>query len=147
VSSYPSKRRLDPQQQHTRLAIFFPGWRRVHRANPIIWEGTVQPIGGALYAIQIEYRFGSGYRPLVRVLNPSLQPREAGGRIPHTFKTGEICLHMIAEWTSSMYIHETIIPWAVLWLYYYEVWLATGLWLGGGHDPANVDDLQKVKSE
>lgn len=147
MTSYPNRRRLDPQEQHTRLVMFFPRWRRVQRANPVIWEGIVQPIGGAEYTIQIEYRFGGRYRPLVRVLRPQLQLREGNSRIPHTFKTGEICLHMIAEWSSSMYIHETIIPWAVLWLYFYEAWLATGLWLGGGHEPANEEDPQKVESE
>jgi hypothetical protein len=35
-----------------------------------------------------------------------------------------------------MYIHESIVPWTSLWLYYYEIWHATGEWLGGGHDPA-----------
>ena len=30
---------------------------------------------------------------------------------------------------------ETIVPWASLWLYYYEVWHATGEWLGGGEHP------------
>jgi hypothetical protein len=144
--SYPNRRRPDPQEQHTRLMMFFPDWRRVRRANPIIWEGTLRPIGGALYTIQIEYRYGSGYRPLVRVLRPQLQPREDGGRVPHTFKTGEICLHMVAEWTSTMYIHETIIPWSVLWLYYYEMWLATGLWLGGGHEPADNEGPQELEA-
>jgi hypothetical protein len=28
-----------------------------------------------------------------------------------------------------------IIGWIALWLYYYEVWLITGNWLGGGHEP------------
>ena len=31
---------------------------------------------------------------------------------------------------------ETIVPWACLWLYYYEVWHATGEWLGGGLHPS-----------
>jgi hypothetical protein len=31
-----------------------------------------------------------------------------------------------------MKIATTIIPWLSLWLYYYEVWHATGEWMGGG---------------
>ena len=29
-------------------------------------------------------------------------------------------------------ISNTIIPWTIEWLYFYELWLATGEWLGGG---------------
>ena len=37
-----------------------------------------------------------------------------------------------SEFNSSKLIANTIIPWTVEWLYYYELWLATGEWLGGG---------------
>lgn len=147
MTSYRTRRGLDSQEQHTRLTMFFPNFRRTARGNPVIWEGTVRPIGGAAYKIQIEYRHG--HRPIVRVLEPALQRRSDDEPIPHTFKTGSICLHMIAEWSASMYIHETIIPWAVLWLYFYEAWHATGVWLGGGHEPANdeQDDKRPIESE
>jgi len=36
-------------------------------------------------------------------------------------------------WVST---EETIVPWACLWLYYYEVWHTTGEWLGGGLHPS-----------
>ena len=38
---------------------------------------------------------------------------------------------------SDMTIATTIVPWLSLWLYYYEIWLATGSWQGGGvdHEP------------
>ena len=41
------------------------------------------------------------------------------------------------EWRSDMKIATSIVPWLSLWLYYYEVWLATGEWEGGGisHEP------------
>jgi hypothetical protein len=29
-----------------------------------------------------------------------------------------------------MLIATTLIPWTALWLYYYELWLDTGKWLG-----------------
>jgi len=29
-----------------------------------------------------------------------------------------------------MLIATTILPWTALWLYYYELWLDTGKWLG-----------------
>jgi hypothetical protein len=146
MTSYCTARSLDAQEQHTRLVLFFPGFRRIARGNPVIWEGTVQPIGGTTYKIQIEHK--RNHRPLVRVVEPALERREADIPIPHTFKTGEICLHLRDEWTSSRYIHETIVPWTVIWLFFYEVWRATGQWLGGGHEPANDETEQPaIESE
>jgi hypothetical protein len=36
------------------------------------------------------------------------------------------------EWTNRKLIATTIIPWLMLWLLYYELWHATGIWQGGG---------------
>jgi hypothetical protein len=33
-----------------------------------------------------------------------------------------------------MAVADTTVPWTALWLYHYEVWHATGEWLGGGID-------------
>jgi len=54
--------------------------------------------------------------------------------VPHTYIGDCLCLYYpdYDEWTSAMYIAETIVPWISLWLMYYEAWLATGEWLGGG---------------
>ena len=40
-------------------------------------------------------------------------------------------------------------PWVSLWLFFYEIWVVTGEWLGGGHDTAdeNEDDEQEVSPE
>jgi hypothetical protein len=34
-----------------------------------------------------------------------------------------------------MLLDRTIVPWAVLWLYFFEEWLRSGEWLGGGEHP------------
>jgi hypothetical protein len=34
-----------------------------------------------------------------------------------------------------MMIANTIVPWSVLWLFYFEDWLCTGEWSGGGVHP------------
>ncbi|AIQ89412.1 protein of unassigned function [Methylobacterium oryzae CBMB20] len=31
-----------------------------------------------------------------------------------------------------MLLGRTIVPWAILWLWFFEDWLATGEWRGGG---------------
>ena len=62
---------------------------------------------------------------------------------PHKFdidaenKMVRICLYRYSEFNSSKLLANTIIPWAIEWLYYYELWLATGEWLGGGEHPEN----------
>lgn len=38
-----------------------------------------------------------------------------------------------------MLIANTIVPWAVEWLFFYEVWLVTGEWGGGGEWPPRSD--------
>lgn len=43
------------------------------------------------------------------------------------------------EWNSTMLISRTIIHWAVQWLVYYEEWVYSGLWYGGGHGSWNAE--------
>jgi hypothetical protein len=142
---YRAPRRLDGQEQSVRLKLAFPTFRQIARGNPYVWEGTVRPIGGAAYQIRIKYLHGR--RPVVEVVEPALVTREPAVPIPHTFHSGAICLHLIGEWNSSMYIHETIVPWTSLWLYYYEMWHATGEWLGGGHVAKPKDGDQSARLE
>ena len=46
-----------------------------------------------------------------------------------------------------MSISSTIIPWTSEWLYYYEIWLINGDWLGGGHDEYINDNNTKSENE
>jgi hypothetical protein len=34
-----------------------------------------------------------------------------------------------------MRIDQTIVPWAALWLFYFEEWLSSDQWKGGGEHP------------
>ncbi|MDY0295864.1 MAG: hypothetical protein RB296_00975 [Acidobacteriota bacterium] len=44
-----------------------------------------------------------------------------------------------------MIIAKTIVPWASEWLIFYELWLATGEWLGGGiHAGTYKEDPEDV---
>ena len=57
--------------------------------------------------------------------------------LPHTFPGDKLCLHLPGEWSPKMYISHTTIPWTSEWLFYYEIWLISGSWDGGGHgEPA-----------
>lgn len=46
------------------------------------------------------------------------------------------------EWSMVDWVQDTIIPWTIEWLFYYELWLCTREWYGGGEHPAG-----EIKSE
>lgn len=62
---------------------------------------------------------------------PHLYPSDKAGRwagLPR------LCL-FDRPWRHGTALKKTIVPWAAEWLVYYEVWLTTGQWLGGGTRP------------
>lgn len=62
---------------------------------------------------------------------PHLYPSDKAGRwagLPR------LCLFDL-PWRRGTALTKTIVPWAAEWLVYYEVWLTTGQWLGGGTHP------------
>jgi hypothetical protein len=97
------------------------------------WVGTVRPTDASrTYALEIVYRLGR--RPRVFVTAPTLE-RLPEADVPHRHADDSLCLHLPDEWDSTMSIADTIVPWAALWLYHYELWHATGEWQGGGAHP------------
>jgi hypothetical protein len=100
------------------------------------WLGQLQPTDHSdQYFVAIEYRLKE--RPKVYVRTPELRNRENGELIPHLFADGTLCLYLTnsGEWSPADALAETAVPWTCLWLYHYEVWHATGLWMGGGVHP------------
>jgi hypothetical protein len=101
-------------------------------------RGAVRPT-----PLSREYRvviiYESNSRPRVFLPGRQLHRRTANQRIPHTFSDNEPCLFYARslEWRSDMKISVSIIGWLAHWLHFYELWYATGEWLGGGidHDP------------
>lgn len=116
---------------------------------------NVQIIGGR----ELQYRFsiapsvyGRVYDCLLRmrpdsrepeilVLRPSLAALADGQPIPHTYwhdgPGTKLCLWWPKqrEWMPRMKLTDTCIPWTAEWLWYFEDWLATGEWNGGGEHP------------
>lgn len=100
------------------------------------WVGKVLPAPYCdEYEIMIDYRTDTNLRPrpVVSVLHPLLQKRGEKG-CPHRYGDQQPCLYHPPsnEWNPSMPLAHTIVPWTSRWLYYYEIWLATGEWHGGG---------------
>ncbi|MFM2393213.1 MAG: hypothetical protein RLZZ546_1195 [Bacteroidota bacterium] len=73
----------------------------------------------------------------VFVINPRPLALALGQyKLPHVYcnKTQELCLYYpkFKEWDFSKIILNTIIPWTMEWLFFYEIWLSTGQWYGKG---------------
>jgi hypothetical protein len=134
-SSYGGQRSFTPAQQAYFLKLTFPGFRVATARNKLQCVGLLQPTATSdKYTVEIEYKLA--LRPRVRVLRPELRLAEGRTRLPHVFPGNELCLYMSPEWRPDLRIDQFIVPWISLWLFFYEVWLISGEWLGGGHEPS-----------
>ena len=105
--------------------------------SQLIWTGWVQPTAEtSRYELRIDAK--QRVRPSVRVLSPALKPND-DGLLPHVYDDGTLCLSQPLDWTPTMYLTDTFLPWACTWLTFYELWLATGLWYGDGADRLDVE--------
>lgn len=110
------------------IATMFPQFRRRNPGQPTagIWEGTLQPsVESPKYVLRVVYTLNK--HPCVKVISPKI--REDA---PHRFADGSLCLYYPDDgsWHSQAFIARTIILWAASWLYFYENWLKSGVWLG-----------------
>lgn len=80
--------------------------------------------------------------PSMFVLSPDLRVLADGRTLPHVYRHAgagvELCLWLPRkrEWSAQMQLLETYIAWTSEWLNYFEEWLATDLWAGGGEHPS-----------
>jgi len=118
----------------------FPSFRTNRPGGELVANGEVQPTPrSSKYRLRITCRATDNI-PQVHVVSPLLGPREPGGSLPHIYLGDRLCLYLpfSGEWSKHRSIAQTIIPWAIDWLFHYEVWHATGEWLGGGVEPNGV---------
>jgi len=106
----------------------------VIQANKLTWRTPVQPTPLArTYQASITYLPGN--MPTVWVDEPDLELLALGRPLPHVYTSPlRLCLYLpgTGEWDARKRIDQTIIPWTYLWLFYFEDWLATDDWKGGG---------------
>lgn len=121
-------------------------------SKSVVWFGELRGLERPFY-VSIQYGLpmpggNDKYRrmPLVRVLKPLLVLNWNSAEespLPHVYfeqpdiRLSPLCLFdpMAREWDSSMLISRTTIVWTMRWLAAYELWEATGRWIGGGrHD-------------
>lgn len=110
------------------------GVGRVQRAN-LTWQFDAQPTPvSRTYRMRLEYALRSA--PQIFVVAPNLQALAEDRHIPHLYDQGRgrLCLYLprTGEWHDRRLLADTLVPWSVLWLFYFEEWLISDEWKGGG---------------
>ena len=126
--------------QALHLKKLFPDSSALVQRNGMIWEGDLLPTPlSKLYTVRLNYKLGEP--PRVNVLKPELITPE-GEKLPHTYSKKQLCLYYPGsdDWRGDMLLSKTIVPWISEWLYFFELWLVTGEWYGGGTHPRKMSD-------
>ena len=103
----------------------FPQFKFSWHNGTGVWLGPLQPnTMSVVYTVLIKYKLTA--IPKIWVTDPVLEYDA-----PHRYKDRSLCLYWPREWhwSSDQKLSVTLIPWAALWLYYYELWMDTGEWL------------------
>jgi hypothetical protein len=141
------KRRRPPRptgpslvMQLANLRKLHPGLRADIEAGILVAEGWMR--GSPLtrkYRVRIEY--SPGRYPKAYVLEPVLKQRLPDQPVAHTNGLTEPCLFTRehGDWNQSMYVGQTIVPWLMEWLVFFEIWRVTGTWFGGGTLPEGYE--------
>lgn len=116
------------------------------RAGRLTWRYSATPLPlGRDYDLRVE--FAQGGVPDVYVETPDLHVLAGGRRLPHLYRQRppELCLYLpkTYEWRPWMRIDQTIVPWSALWLFYFEEWLLSDDWKGGGMHPSDDEDSRQ----
>jgi hypothetical protein len=131
-----------PNLTHAQQYIFLKSSRVGHGVGSLdvtglVWEYKDRPTPlSREYIIRIEYRRGD--IPKVFIKEPDMVLLAGDRKIPHIYKKPlHLCLYLprSGEWDGTMRIDRTFVPWASVWLYYFEEWLASNDWKGGGVHP------------
>lgn len=120
------------------LRLDFPFGETVLTRFGVMWRGTISPNKySRRYDVELQYEQGDS--PHVWVRQPNLRELAGERRLPHVYDqvTQELCLYLpgVGLWNSEKALTRTVLPWAILWLYYFEIWLVTNVWHGRGEHP------------
>jgi hypothetical protein len=129
---------LSLAQQHLLLRHHDPLGRGQLLSGRLNWFTSVQPSPlSRPYQIRIELKRHG--HPDAWVLSPDLVALADGRRLPHVYSERplRLCLWLprAAQWHRNLALTETILPWANLWFAYFEEWLVSNEWQGGGEHP------------
>jgi len=139
----------------------WPGFKVIDEVGrAAIWEGVLAP-DKREHLVRVRYRVPlvledltlHDVQPRVQVIKPLLEAHAdyEQGPIPHVYwskacpTTPYLCLFSPSnrEWDPTDLIAQTTIFWAAEWLYFYEGWLVTKKWRGGGRHPQQLGEGEK----
>lgn len=108
------------------------------RTGRLTWTYDDRPTAlSRVYRLRLTYAEAGGVQ--VFIDDPDLSLLADGRRLPHVYaqRPARLCLFLpgTGEWNATQRIDQSIMPWATLWLFYYEDWLLTDDWKGGGEHP------------
>lgn len=124
----PKNKKYYSSIQIRMMKKLFPQFRAIKRGEydiEFIGDLKVMPIFPT-YTLSIHYR--GDQHPIIRVLHPDLAPKT-----PHFYKASKsLCLYHPKDfiWRKEKLIAREIVQWAAAWIYFYQVWLEKGRWLG-----------------
>lgn len=150
-----ASKRTYPRQKSIRLIDQMIALKRAYPEaccdicrDVLYWSGKMCPSPlSQTYTVRLKYKLKM--YPCVTVQGQNLQKLD-DPELPHKFHVDkekqliEMCLFLSPDFNSRMLLADTVIPWAVEWLYHYEIWLATNEWCGGGKHP-DIND-RKVRA-
>lgn len=108
----------------------------------LTWEGEVRPLPACdTYVLRLN---AEPARPTtIHVSAPALVPDD-DGCLPHVYDDGSLCVSEFGDFRPGMLFVDTILPWALEWLIYYEQWRATGTWFGDGPDRVDPQSQSQI---
>jgi len=106
--------------------------------------GSLQPFAGGIeYQTRIEYDIRRA--PRIWIESPRLERRSDEEPIPHMYEQERVCAFMPQiDWNREMFIADYVPGRVVQWLYFYEIWRATGEWFGGGIHPVVPEKTRRL---
>lgn len=132
-------RRLNPSLQAAGIRQAWPSLTVTVKNDKLIALGKITP--NAItneYSIRLEYHKKTSIQIFVEDPPLKRRPQEPDLPIPHTYNAHlpgqeRPCVYYPrTDWNETKPIAKTVIPWLMCWLIDYELWYATGKWLGGG---------------
>lgn len=114
--------------------------------------GAELDIRGGKYKIRIDYQESSS--PKVYMITPQIDMSDS--LEIHTFgmyyhgaykrRLPKLCLTYWDKdkWNNSILLTDSYIPWAIEWTEFYEIWLLTGKWHGGGVHPSESEKKDEM---
>lgn len=154
VYNYNKQKPVPLFKQKAALLFSYKGSSCDINKDTLYWSGKISPTPlSKEYTVVLTYKHWKS--PVVWVIGNELENLDSPD-FPHKYdiypdkKMVQICLYRgIEEFNTYKYLANTIIPWTIEWLYYYELWLATGEWHGGGEHPPDgeekIDVPEKAK--